>query len=60
MEYNNCKFGSYCKFSHDLIPINKHNEEIDEVKKQLEGLEKEIAQILCLKKDKLCQKYTKE
>ena len=32
MEYNNCKFGSYCKFSHDLIPINKHNEEIDEVK----------------------------
>ena len=44
MEYNNCKFGSYCKFSHDLITINKHIEEIDKVKKQIEGLEKEIAE----------------
>ena len=42
IEYNNCKFGSYCKFSHDLIPLKKHNEEINDLKKQIKDLKKEI------------------
>ena len=42
IEYNNCKFGSYCKFSHDVIPLKKHNEEINDLKKQIKDLKKEI------------------
>ena len=42
MKYNYCKFGTYCKFSHDLIPHEKHSEELDKLRKQLKDLEQEI------------------
>ena len=44
IEYSNCKFGIYCRFSHDLIPIKKHKEEIDKVKKQIEALNQDITE----------------
>ena len=42
LDYNNCKFGNYCKFSHDVIPKKKHIEEIEKVEKQIVDLKKEI------------------
>ena len=42
MEYNKCKFGVYCKFSHDIIPLRKHNKEIDEIKREIDDLKQKL------------------
>ena len=39
--YKNCKFGTYCKFEHDL-PKDENNEEIENIKKELEELKERI------------------
>jgi len=44
LEYKNCKFGSYCKYSHDLTPMDTHVEEIDKLKKNIDDLKKVIAE----------------
>ena len=36
-EYRKCKFGDYCKFSHDLL-VNGNDKEISEIKAKLEDL----------------------
>ena len=33
MEYNKCKFDVYCRISHNIIPLGKHNRTIDETKR---------------------------
>ena len=39
--YKNCKFGTYCKFEHDL-PKDENNKEIESIKKELEELKERI------------------
>jgi hypothetical protein len=36
-EYRKCKFGDYCRFSHDLLE-NENDKEISEIKAKLEDL----------------------
>ena len=42
MEYNKCKFDIYCRFSHGIIPLRKHNKEIDEIKREVDDLKQKI------------------
>ena len=42
IEYNNCKFGNYCKFDHDVIENGKVNEEMETLRKQVEEVKNRI------------------
>ena len=41
VQYKNCKFGTYCKFEHDL-PKDENKEEIENIKKELEEFKERI------------------
>ena len=36
--YKNCKFGTFCRFDHDIIQEVKDTEEIEKIKNDLEEL----------------------
>ena len=44
MEFNNCKFGTLCKFGHDTIEKGKVDKEIETLQMQLEEVRHDICE----------------
>ena len=42
VEFNKCKFGSFCKFNHDAIGNRKFDQEIEMLRKELENVKNGI------------------
>ena len=42
--YKNCKFGTFCRFDHDILEEVKDTEEIEKIKKDLEEFKKVIVE----------------
>ena len=52
MEFNNCKFGTYCMFGHDATEKRKVDKDIETLQKQLE----EVKHDICKKENEMKQK----
>ena len=52
VEFNNCKFGTYCMFGHDATEKRKVDKDIETLQKQLE----EVKHDICKKENEMKQK----